>query len=123
MTDKYTVGMDCTVKETIEKMTANMIKAVVVVDKEGIVKGLFSNGDMRAYFLKGGSLSSSILEAMNPDPVLFNSRMEVEEEQKTRFRVIYPIVNDRKMLIDVIDSFETTFGSVVYKSDVLHDIP
>ena len=44
MQEKYLIGMQCTVKEAIEKMELEQIKAVVIVDKQNRVAGLFSNG-------------------------------------------------------------------------------
>ena len=53
MQDKYIVDSQSTVKETIEKMEIESVKAVVVVDGDNKVVGLFSNGDMRSLFLRG----------------------------------------------------------------------
>lgn len=99
----YTVTTDYTVKQTIEKMEEKLIKAVIVVDENNTVLGLFSNGDMRSFFLKGGSLSDKISVAMNRDPVLFYSISEIEEERLIRERVIYPIVDSERHLLQIID--------------------
>lgn len=108
MIEKYTVTLDYSVKMAIEKMENELIKAVIVIDEKGKVAGLFSNGDMRSFFLKGGALSDAIDKAMNSKPALFHSKQEVKEERKTTLRVIYPIVNDENELIDVLnyDQFE-----------------
>ena len=79
MQEKYIVGNNITVKETIEKMEKEQIKAVVVTDDDGKVIGLFSNGDMRSFFLKGGALSVNICDAMNKNPKLYYSEDEVNE--------------------------------------------
>jgi dTDP-glucose pyrophosphorylase len=123
MIKKYSVSTDCTVKDAIEQMTANNIKAVVVVDDSNVVKGLFSNGDMRTFFLKGGSLSAGILEAMNPDPILYSSRSAVEKERKRHYRVIYPIIDTERRLVDVIDGYELATHTVSQKSQALEDVP
>lgn len=123
MLDKYVITSKYTVKEAIEKMTENLIKAVIIVDENNIVKGLFSNGDMRNFFLKGGNLSSPITEAMNPDPCLYYSEEEVETERKTRFRVIYPVVDVSRKLVDVIDPDELKKENVFSCSEALKDIP
>lgn len=121
MLDKYIVNMQITVKAAIEKMEKELIKAVVVVDTEEKVIGLFSNGDMRNFFLRGGSLSSNICDAMNKEPKLFYSSREVEEERKIKSRVIYPIVDIDKKIIDVLDYDHSNYNEKV--SDALHDIP
>lgn len=121
MRDKYIVNTQITVKEAIEKMVQERVKAVVVVDAEGRVEGLFSNGDMRNFFLKGGSLSASICEAMNRNPRLFASANEVTEERKSLNRVIYPIVDSNKSVIDVLDYENNNPNAKV--NDSLADIP
>ena len=123
MIERYSVSTDCTVKDAIEKMTANTIKAVVVVDDGNVVKGLFSNGDMRKFFLKGGSLSAGITEAMNPDPVLYSSRSDVEADRKRHYRVIYPIIDNKGRLTDVIDGDDHASHIVSKKSVALEEVP
>ena len=44
MLEKYLVLADLTVKQAIETMESNLLKAVIVVDSEKRVQGLFSNG-------------------------------------------------------------------------------
>lgn len=121
MIDKYTITEDYTVKMAIEKMKEEIIKAVVVVDNDNIVIGVFSNGDMRDYFLKGGALSDSISRAMNKNPRLYGSMDEIELERKTTVRVIYPIVDEGKHLTRIVDYEKINSDEIV--SDVLADVP
>lgn len=121
MLEKYTITADFTVKAAIEKMKSENIKAVVVVDEEKKVLGLFSNGDMREFFLQGGSLSENIFAAMNKNPKLYASRDEAKEERASFLRVIYPIVDDTKHLIDVLDFEQLNSNDRV--SDALKDVP
>lgn len=121
MIDKYVIHMDYTVKKAIEKMTAENIKAVVVLDNDNRVCGLFSNGDMRNYFLRGGALSANISDAMNLNPHLYGSYDEVEKEHAKCFRVIYPIVDEEMRLIEVVDYGQMSINEKI--SDTLNDIP
>lgn len=121
MLEKYTITADFTVKAAIEKMKSENIKAVVVVDEEKKVLGLFSNGDMREFFLQGGSLSENISAAMNKNPKLYASKDEAKEERASFLRVIYPIVDDTKHLIDVLDFEQLNSNDRV--SDALKDVP
>lgn len=121
MKEEYIVSPEITVKSAIEKMVQNRIKAVIVVDAEGIVIGLFSNGDMRNFFLRGGSLSTNICEAMNRDPKLFYSEREVTEERKILKRVIYPIVDSSRRVVDIMD-YEN-FDPNQKVNDALANIP
>ena len=65
--------------------------------------GLFSNGDMRTFFLRGGELSSSICDAMNKNPKLYRSIEEIEEERITTIRVLYPIIDENNKIKDILD--------------------
>lgn len=121
MIEKYVIDKSYTVKKAIEKMEEELIKAVVVLDEDSKISGLFSNGDMRAFFLKGGSLSANITEAMNPNPKLYNSLDEVKEERELFNRVIYPIVDDKGFLISVVDYDNDNVGEII--CDSLKDIP
>ena len=121
MINKYAVLNNTTVKDAIEKMMKENLKALVVVDQKGRVCGLFSNGDMRSFFLRGGELSASIESAMNKKPHLYKSRFEIEEERKLFERVIYPIVEDDNSLIEVVDYNRTTETNV--SNDTLGDVP
>lgn len=120
MIEKYLVSDDITVKQAIEVMESNMIKAVLIADENKRIQGIFSNGDMRSFFLKGGELSDNIKNAMNAHPILYRSIKEVENEKKTR-RVIYPIVDDNNCLIDVVDYEQTITNGVI--NDSLKDVP
>lgn len=121
MQDKYIVSEKMTVKAVIEKMEKELIKAVVVIGEDERVAGLFSNGDMRGFFLRGGDLSANITDAMNKTPKLYYSKDEVLEERKTKIRVIYPIIDSDYHLIDVLDYDNSdTSGHI---NDSLSDIP
>ena len=117
--EKYVVGSDFNVKQTIEKMEKNLIKGVIVVDADNKVIGLFTNGDMRSFFVKNGQLSDNITMAMNRTPKLFTSEAEIYEERKERIRLIYPIVDDENHLIRVVD-FENLDGNY---NNSLKDVP
>ena len=121
MLEKYIIDTEYTVKAAIEKMEKELIKAVVVVGTENKVAGLFANGDMRSFFLRGGNLSANICEAMNHKPRLYHSVDEIETERESITRVIYPIVDDNDVIVDILD-FESLQNSGRI-SDALKDIP
>lgn len=121
MEEKYVISEELTVKQTIEKMEKERIKAVVVVDKQNRVSGLFSNGDMRNFFLKGGSLSENIKEAMNEHPHLYHSEEEIMMEREETRRVIYPIVDSQNCILKILDyERDPQVGKV---SNALEQIP
>lgn len=102
MINKYLVRADRTVKEVIQYMEENFLKAVLITKDDRLLLGLFSLGDMRHFFLNGGKLSDLITMAMNKDPIVFFSVLEVEEYRKNRELIIYPIVDENRKVINVI---------------------
>lgn len=118
--NKYVIDLNYTVRMAIEKMEKELVKALVIVDQSNKLVGLFSNGDMRAFFLKGGNLSEPITKAMNNTPMTYKSIDEIKLERKHKSRVIYPIVSDDGKLIDIIDYENATS---ITKSNILENIP
>ena len=102
MMDKYLLPLKKTVKEVISHMEEENLKAVIIIGEGNKLEGLFSLGDMRHFFLCGGDLNANIAEAMNKNPQVFTSLEEVECVKKNKKMVIYPIVNDLKVVIDVV---------------------
>jgi len=121
MIKKYLVSPDIMVKTAIEVMNKESIKAVVIVNAEKKVLGVFSDGDMRSYFLKGGDLSANICSAMNKTPILYKSKEIIEFEKRDFIRVIYPIVDDNDHIIDIIDYNKP--ANPEKESNVLENIP
>lgn len=119
--EKYLASPEITVKEAIEKMTKGNIKAIIIVDSNHTVLGVFSNGDMRSYFLRGGDLSANIRTAMNSNPFLYRSSSEVIDERRMYERVIYPIVDERNRIIDVLDYNRSAESGQM--SNALADVP
>lgn len=101
MVDKYLVSSTKSVKDVITYMENNYLKAVIIAESDYILKGLFTLGDMRHYFLNGGNLISNITAAMNNKPIVFRSINEAENCDKRL--VIYPIVDEDGRIIDVLD--------------------
>ena len=102
MISKYLVKADRSVKEVIQHMEENFLKAVLITQGDRELLGIFSLGDMRHFFLNGGKLSDSITVAMNKEPIVFFSALEVEEDKKHRELIIYPIINENREVINVI---------------------
>ena len=85
--EKYLINKNNTVREAITKMEKGLVKGLVVVEEDNRVIGIFTNGDMRVFFLKGGKLSDPVLNAMNKTPQLYHSDEEVMEERKNRLKI------------------------------------
>lgn len=111
MLRKYLVSPNKTVRETISYMEENYLKAVLITTSDNVLMGLFSLGDIRHFFLSNGKLSSLITEAMNSNPIVFSSLIEAETRRRTKQLTIYPIVDEKGRVINVIDPNSTVNGA------------
>ena len=102
MNKKYVVSEKLNVRETITYMESINTKAVVVLDSDDKMIGLFTNGDMRHFFLGGGSLQENITSAMNSTPQFFTTFEEVQAFRQKKHLVIYPIVDKDMKYVDAI---------------------
>lgn len=100
MLDKYLVHPDLTVRKVVAYMEENALKAVVIVDDNRKLMGLFTLGDMRHFFLNNGDLSVNITEAMNCNPITFNSELDIKNYSKKL--VIYPIIDQNNVITKII---------------------
>ncbi len=116
-TSQYLISPSCTVKEAISYMEEHVLKALIIADQDRKLLGLFTLGDMRYYFLRNGDLNRNIQDAMNKTPKVFQSRLEAEKSAQKL--IIYPIVDEHGIVIDVYCG-ENRDESV---TDALRDVP
>lgn len=116
MLEKYFVESNKNVKSVIAQMEENGIKAVLVVDEDKHLLGLFTMGDMRRFFLDNGELTASIEKAMNKNPIVFYSTLEAERYPEKL--IVYPIVNKENVVTNIIVE-----GSIQEETDVLSNVP
>ena len=119
--EKSLFSVNKSVKEAIAYMEEKDIKALVIVDEERKIRGLFSHGDMRRYFLRGGELSANIQNAMNSKPIVFSNRQEAEQRRREKPLVIYPIINEDSVVIDILLERDTIENEQV--SSILSTVP
>lgn len=100
--EDYIVSPGATVRDAIERMHTLNAPAVAVATGDGIVQGLFTNGDMRRFFLRGGEIGSPIADAMNGNPVLFYSTDEIRDAQNEHPYIVYPLVDGECHLLELI---------------------
>lgn len=119
MRKEIIIPMDYTVKQAIDVLDSQNSKAVCITDEEGILRGLFTLGDMRKYIIQNGDLCKPITKAMNPKPITFPSVEEAKKARQKRWMVIYPVVDSSGKLVDML--FED--GKVNDSSVSLRDVP
>lgn len=105
--DQYTVQMTDTIRTAMEKITANLHRAVVVLDGQRVV-GTVSDGDIRRAFLKEVLPIAPVESIMN-----INCRTTRERDPKALARLlarehvtVLPVVNQGNALVDLALAYE-----------------
>lgn len=99
------VSPETPVREAIRRIGDSGRKVVVVVDDQQILRGIFTDGDMRRYIFKGGNLNSPISSAMNDKPYIQAVGYSHEDLQKCfveRNRFMCPVVDVEGRLQEVV---------------------
>lgn len=90
------------VKDAVKILDEKEVKSIFVVDENNVLEGIFTRGDLRQFILDGGSFDVELSEAMNPSPITFMSADEAKIYSKNKRRVVYPIINKKRQLVDVL---------------------
>jgi len=106
------ISRDCSIKQAIKAIDKGAQKIVFIVNKENILLGSISDGDIRRWILNQGDLEDSIGKVYNNNPK-YAHESHSKEENKSKFKQysisVLPVINSRKEVIDVI-SRDQYFG-------------
>ncbi|MCX7957155.1 MAG: KpsF/GutQ family sugar-phosphate isomerase [Endomicrobia bacterium] len=98
---------DTTVKEALLVMTSKKLGATTVVDKNGVLVGYFTDGDLRRCFQKGiNVLNFKIKDVMTVNPkVAYPDELVIEAKEKMRkFNCDnLPIVDKNRKVVGILD--------------------
>ena len=103
-----------TILEVMEKIDKNASGAFFIEDKDESLCGCITDGDIRRWILKAGSLKTSVGEVMNKSPKYIFQEEYYKAERIMKEEVIktLPIINNKKHVIDII---------ILNKSDILDE--
>lgn len=99
----YVVEMECSVEDAIRQIDKNC-KGIVYVNRQGILCGSITDGDVRRHLLNGGRLSDQVTDIMNANPIycyLDNKEMAQKIMMDHQVRSI-PIVDMKKRIIEIL---------------------
>lgn len=99
------VSPDSTVRDAISRMGEAGRRVVFVVDGGGMLRGIFTDGDMRRYILKGGGLLKRIGDVMNEHPFVLPVGCSSDDLQRCfveRNRFVCPLVDARGVLVEAV---------------------
>lgn len=100
----YIAVEDATLVEVMEKISDNTKGVIFVVSQNGELNGCITDGDIRRWILKTGSLEAKAYQLMNTEPkYLFeNDRQRAQECMKEYEITAIPILNMQRVIIDVV---------------------
>lgn len=67
-------GADVTIRDAIRKIDANTRGILFIIDESGKLIGVATDGDIRRWILKNGSLNEKIEAIMNREPIFLRDR-------------------------------------------------
>ncbi len=99
------VSPAASIREALEAITKNSRQVVVVVEPDGRLAGLVTDGDVRRALLRGLSLGDPITQAMNAQPTVApatTDRSEALARMRARGMRHLPLLDGRGRLVDVL---------------------
>ena len=99
------VSPAASIRETLEAITKNSHQAVIVVEADGRLAGLVTDGDLRRAILRGVALDAPIPQAMNPRPIVAPATIDRGEAlalMRARRMRHLPLVDDAGRVVDVL---------------------
>jgi dTDP-glucose pyrophosphorylase len=89
--EKIIVSSRATLKDAIEIINSfPSLRTVFVVDDKNFL-GLLTEGDIRRSLLKGETITSSVMKALNKNPRIYSKSLQVAPKE------IYPIIEEGKL--------------------------
>ena len=117
---KLKISPNVSIKEALKKLDEGAEKILFVCDKDGVLLGTLTDGDIRRRILKIGSLREKITHCFNRSPVSVvkddYTIATVKKLMLERKLAVIPVVDSRKRIVSVHfwkDIFEEE--SIVYK--------
>jgi len=103
--DKILVHSNITVKDALKQMDIAAEKILIVVDKNNIIEGVVTDGDLRRWILNDGNLKTIIKKVMNINPICVNENFDindVKEIMNTHRIECVPVIDKKKKFISAI---------------------
>jgi len=100
------VKLSTSVMDAMLELSRTGLGLVAVCDEEGLVKGVFTDGDLRRWLVGGGSLDAIVSEAMTAGGLTLNAEsraIEAKEILMKRKITAAPVVDDSGKLCGAIN--------------------
>lgn len=95
---------DASIKEALKKLDKTAEKTLFVVDNQNKLLGTITDGDIRRYILKTGTIEGKIEEVYNKNPIkIFKTEFNIEKVKsimlKNKIEVI-PVLDENNRVVD-----------------------
>lgn len=90
-----------TVRDALEMINSKPQKIVFAVDDDYRLEASLTDGDVRRFFLKGGSIDAPLMEAANISPKYARNLDEAQDLFSSGIYVAIPILNEADVVQDV----------------------
>lgn len=103
--DQFLVTPSISVKQAMQKLDESMGKILFVVNKHKQLLGALTDGDLRRWILKGGSIQESIEKVYNKKPLSYPHTTDhkgIREIMLTNRAECIPLVNERRRIVDLL---------------------
>lgn len=111
-TNKVIIASDVSIKNVMEKLDASGLEIVFVINEEGLLLGVITDGDIRRWILKKGDLNETASVIMTRTPVVIHKNYtdeEAKELMKKKKRSCVPVIDSSNRLVSAlwwVDFFE-----------------
>ena len=118
-----TIKSCCTVREALKKLDETAKNIVLVVDSNDMFLGTVTDGDIRRWILKSGSMDTPVTEVMNSEATVLyeNERNMAKDIMKKKSITAVPILNRDKGVVDVL--FLYNFEDISKSNENLKNTP
>ena len=94
-------------QQTGEALNNSSMKILFVIDREGILRGSITDGDIRRAIMRGTAPSDSVTLVLNPDPVFLKlgaSATQIQSKLIGSRSMLVPVLDQQNMLVDIIST-------------------
>lgn len=101
--DKYIIDKTYSLEKTMAVIDANNMGFAIICDNRKLF-GVVTDGDIRRYLLKGGTLKENICNAANKNPrfVTINERYMAADLMVQEDLTVVPVINENNELTDIL---------------------
>lgn len=121
--EKIILNQDVTVREALKKIDEGAKQIVLIVNEENKFLGTITDGDVRRWILKNGSMNSKAKEVMNKNSICIyeKDRVNAKNIMKEKYINAIPVLEDDNTIKDII--FLNDIDEKVNNIDALKEVP